>query len=290
MLYTGYRSAMLNEIPQRGMMRLTRRGRASLIAMGALVAAAAAVVVPLLLPDDGGTKVPPALTVPEGWRASQVYEALDKALGVPAGTTKKAVPGAGLKLPTDAEGNPEGYLFPETYPLNDKSTPAGLLSSMVNTADKKLNGSQVTAGAERNAVNPYQTLTIASIVEAEAATKKDMGKVARVIYNRLDRSMPLQMASTLNYGLNRSTLNRTTEDTRAENPYNTYARTGLPPTPIANPGVEAMKAAISPPQGDWVYFVTVKPGDTRFTADFNEQQKNVAEFNRLRTSGKPSSA
>ncbi|MCX5435775.1 endolytic transglycosylase MltG [Streptomyces sp. NBC_00063] len=281
---------MLNEIPQRGMMRLTRRGRASLIAMGALVAAAAAVVVPLLLPDDGGTKVPPALTVPEGWRASQVYEALDKALGVPAGTTKKAVPGAGLKLPTDAEGNPEGYLFPETYPLNDKSTPAGLLSYMVNTANRKLNGSQVTAGADRDAVSPYQTLTIASIVEAEAATKEDMGKVARVIYNRLDRGMPLQMDSTINYGLNRSTLDTTTKDTRAENPYNTYVRMGLPPTPIANPGAEAMKAAISPPRGDWLYFVTVKPGDTRFTADFDEQQKNVEEFNKLRASDKPSSA
>ncbi|MFD0067239.1 hypothetical protein [Streptomyces sp. NPDC056690] len=142
---------MLNEIPHKGMMRLTCRGRASLIAMGALVAAAAAVVVPLLLPGDGGTKVPQALTVPEGWRASQVYEALDKALGVPAGTAKKAVPGAGLKLPTDA-------------------------------------------------------------------------------------------------------------------------------------------AAISPPQGDWLYFVTVKPGDARFTADFDEQQKNVPEFNKPRTRGKPSSA
>ncbi|WP_326776934.1 endolytic transglycosylase MltG [Streptomyces sp. NBC_01445] len=282
---------MLNETPQRSTMRLTRRGRGSLIAGGALVAAAAAVVVPLLLPHHGGgDKRPQALTVPEGWRAGQVYEALDKALGVPAGTSKKAVPKAGLKLPGDAEGNPEGYLFPATYPLNDKSTPASLLSYMVNTANRKLNGSQVTAGADRDAVNPYQTLTIASIVEAEAATKEDMGKVARVIYNRLDRGMPLQMDSTINYGLNRSTLDTTTKDTRAENPYNTYVRMGLPPTPIANPGAEAMKAAISPPQGDWVYFVTVKPGDTRFTADFNEQQKNVAEFNKLRTSGKPSSA
>lgn len=277
-------------------MRLTRRGRASLIAMGVLVAAAAAVAVPLLLPDDGGVKKSQALTVPEGWRAGQVYEALDKAFGVPAGTTKKAVPKAGLKLPGDAGGNPEGYLFPATYPLDDKSTPAGLLSSMVNTANKKLNGSQVTAGADRDTVNPYQTLTIASIVEAEAATKEDMGKMARVIYNRLDRGMPLQMDSTIKFGLNRATLTTTTTTTKgtkgtsAENPYNTYVRMGLPPTPIANPGAEAMKAAISPPQGDWLYFVTVKPGDTRFTADFDEQQKNVAESNKLRTSGKPSSA
>jgi UPF0755 protein len=280
---------MLNEIPQRGTMRLTRRGRASLIAMGALVAAAAAVAVPLLLPGYGGVKKPQALTVPEGWRAGQVYEALDKALGVPAGTTKKAVPMAGLRLPGDAWGNPEGYLFPATYPLDDKSTPAGLLSSMVNTANKKLNGSQVTAGADRDTVNPYQTLTIASIVEAEAATKEDMGKMARVIYNRLDKGMPLQMDSTIKYGLNRATLDTTTKGTSAENPYNTYVRMGLPPTPIANPGAEAMKAAISPPQGDWLYFVTVKPGDTRFTADFDEQQKNVAEFNKLRARGKPSS-
>ncbi|MFD0117744.1 endolytic transglycosylase MltG [Streptomyces sp. NPDC058320] len=279
---------MLDETPHSSTMRLTRRGRASMIAMGALVAAAA-VVVPLLFPGDEGVKMPHALTVPEGWRAGQVYEALDKAFGVPTGTTRKAVPKAGLKLPSDAGGNPEGYLFPATYPLDDKSTPAGLLSYMVNTANKKLNGSQVTAGADRDTVNPYQTLTIASIVEAEAATKKDMGKMARVIYNRLDRDMPLQMASTIRYGLNRSTLNTTTKDTRAENPYNTYVRMGLPPTPIANPGAEAMKAAISPPQGDWLYFVTVKPGDTRFTADVNEQQKNVAEFNKLRASGKPSS-
>ncbi|MFD3561170.1 endolytic transglycosylase MltG [Streptomyces sp. NPDC058686] len=282
---------MLNETPQGTTVRVTRRDRASLIAGGALVAAAAAVVVPLLLLGNaGGDKRPQALTVPEGWRAGQVYEALDKALGVPAGTTEKAVPKAGLKLPGDAGGNPEGYLFPATYPLNDKSTPSTLLSDMVNTANKKLNGSQVSAGADRDAVNPYQTLTIASIVEAEAATKGDMGKVARVIYNRLDHGMPLQMDSIINYGLKRSTVNTTTRKTRAENPYNTYVRMGLPPTPIANPGAEAMKAAISPPQGDWLYFVTVKPGDTRFTADFNEQQKNVAEVNKLHTSGKPSSA
>ena len=267
-------------------MRLTRRGRASLIASGALVAAAAAVVVPLLLPD-GGDKPPESLTIPEGWRSGQVYEAVDKALGVPAGTTKKAVPKAGLKLPGDAGGNPEGYLFPATYPLNDKSTPASLLSYMVNTANKRFNGSQVTAGANLNTLNLYQTVTIASIVEAEAATKADMSKVARVIYNRLDHGMPLQMDSTLNYGLNRSTLDTKAKDTRSENPYNTYVRMGLPPSPIANPGAEAMKAAISPAQGDWLYFVTVKPGDTRFTADFAEQQKNVAEFNKLRATAQP---
>ncbi|MFD4474731.1 MULTISPECIES: endolytic transglycosylase MltG [unclassified Streptomyces] len=268
---------MQTKTPRRGTIRLTRRGRIALIATGA-VAAVTAVAVPLLLPDDSGG--PESLTVPEGWRTSQVYGAVDKALGVPAGTTKKALPKAHLKLPRDARGNPEGYLFPATYPINDKSTPESVLSYMVNTAAKKFSGSQVTAGADRNAVNIYQTVTIASMIEAEAGSKADMGKVARVIYNRLEQGMPLQMDSTINYALNRSTLNTRDRDTKINSPYNTYTRMGLPPTPIGNPGEAAMRAATSPAQGDWLYFVTVKPGDTRFTSNFEEHQKHVAEFNK----------
>ncbi|WP_367048764.1 endolytic transglycosylase MltG [Streptomyces sp. Je 1-332] len=268
---------MQTKTPRRGTIRLTRRGRIALIATGT-VAAVTAVAVPLLLPEDEGR--PQSLTIPEGWRSSQVYGAVDKVLGVPTGTTKKALPKAGLKLPADARGNPEGYLFPATYPINDKSTPASVLSYMVNTATKRFSGGQVTAGAERNAVNVYQTLTIASMIEAEAGSKADMGKVSRVIYNRLEQGMPLQMDSTINYALNRSTLNTRERDTEINSPYNTYARMGLPPTPIGNPGEEAMRAATNPTQGNWLYFVTVKPGDTRFTASFEEQQKNVAEFNR----------
>jgi uncharacterized YceG family protein len=101
--------------------------------------------------------------------------------------------------------------------------------------------------------------------------------VARVVFNRLERGMPLQMDSTLNYGLNRFTAKATPADTRVESPYNSYQRMGLPPTPIDNPGEAAMRAAINPTPGDWLYFVTVKPGDTRFTANYEEHQRNVAE-------------
>lgn len=272
---------MHNTTPRRGLkrgaIRLTRRGRIAMIAIGT-AAAATAVAVPLLLPDEEPR--PRTLTIPEGWRSTQVYEAVDKALDVRSGATKQAVSKADLKLPGDAGGNPEGYLFPATYPLGSQSTPASVLSYMVNTANKKFSGGHVTAGADRNAVNVYQTVTIASMVEAEADNPKDMGKVARVIYNRLDRGMPLQMDSTINYALNRSTLKTTSRDTKIGSPYNTYARMGLPPTPIANPGEAAMRAATSPTPGDWLYFVTVKPGDTRFTANYEEQQRNVAEFNR----------
>ncbi|WP_019069357.1 endolytic transglycosylase MltG [Streptomyces hokutonensis] len=270
--------------PPRRTIRLTRRGRVALIATGAVVAGTA-VAVPLLGLEDEGDARPTSLVIPEGWRSGQIYDAVDKALALPAGTTKKSIPKAGLKLPNDAEGNPEGYLFPATYPLKEKATPESLLSFMVNIANRKFNGAPVAAGAQRNAMNVYQAVTIASIVQAEAASKADMGKVARVIFNRLERGMPLQMDSTVNYALNRTTLRTTTSDTRIDSPYNSYQRMGLPPTPIDNPGEDAMRAAINPPPGDWLYFVTVKPGDTRFAATYEEHQRNVAEFNAAQKSG-----
>lgn len=247
--------------------------------------AGTAVAVPLLSLDSEGETKPVSLVIPEGWRAGQIYDAVDKALTLPPGSAKKSLAKANLKLPNDAEGNPEGYLFPATYPLTEKATPESLLSYMVDTANKKFNGAPVAAGAQRNSMNVYQAVTIASIVQAEAATKADMGKVARVVFNRLERGMPLQMDSTLNYALNRSTLRTTSDDTRIDNPYNSYMRMGLPPTPIDNPGEDAMRAAISPTPGDWMYFVTVKPGDTRFTADFAQHQRNVAEFNAQQKGG-----
>ncbi|MFI7412649.1 endolytic transglycosylase MltG [Streptomyces sp. NPDC049627] len=266
--------------PSRSTIRLTRRGRIALIAAGAVVAGTA-VAVPLLSTGEEEAK-PISLVIPEGWRANQVYDAVDKALALPPGSTKKSLDKLDLKLPNEAEGNPEGYLFPATYPLQrdgKKATPESLLSAMVDTANKKFSAAPIAAGAQRNALNVYQAVTIASIVQAEAGSETDMGKVARVVFNRLERGMPLQMDSTINYALGRSTIRTSEADTRIESPYNSYQRMGLPPTPIANPGEEAMRAAISPPAGDWLYFVTVKPGDTRFTADYAEHQRNVAEFN-----------
>ncbi|KUL34043.1 endolytic transglycosylase MltG [Streptomyces regalis] len=270
--------------PPRNTIRLTHRGRIALIAAGAVVAGAA-VAVPLLILGEEEPARPTSLVIPEGWRASQVYDAVDRALALPPGSTRKSLGKLDLKLPNDADGNPEGYLFPATYPLEQngkKATPDSLLSAMVDTANKKFSGAPIAAGAQRNAMNVYQAVTIASIVQAEAGSKADMGKVARVIFNRLERGMPLQMDSTINYALNRSTLKTTEADTRIESPYNSYQRMGLPPTPIDNPGEDAMRAAISPSPGDWLYFVTVKPGDTRFTADYAEHQRNVAEFNAQR--------
>ncbi|MCX5207035.1 endolytic transglycosylase MltG [Streptomyces sp. NBC_00237] len=253
--------------------RRPRRGRLILLVctLAALGAVTVGVVLFLVWTKDGPGRAT-SLTIPEGWRSSQVYAAVDKAVGAAPGTAKKAAASTDLGLPAAAQGNPEGYLFPATYPVKDGTTASSLLTYMVKTAGERLG-----AGPEVR-----RDVVIASIVQAEADTADDMGKVARVIQNRLARDMPLQMDSTLNYAMNRSTLDTTHEDTRIDSPYNTYERKGLPPTPIGNPGLEAVRATRTPPPGNWLYFVTVKPGDTRFTDDYEVQKRNVAEFNKNR--------
>ncbi|MGV4930189.1 endolytic transglycosylase MltG [Streptomyces sp. BHT-5-2] len=246
--------------------RFPRAGWLILVAVLSLVVVLAVLLVPRLLRERQYGQ----LTVPEGQRASQIYATADQALKVPAGTTAQAARTAHLDLPAEANGNPEGFLFPATYPLRKDTTPASLLAYMVKTADQRLAADHITS---------YRTVVIASIVQAEADRSADMGKVARVIDNRLARNMPLQMDSTINYALGRSTLRTSHADTRTKSPYNTYVFAGLPPTPIDNPGPDALKAAAAPPAGDWLYFVTVKPGDTRFTADYRQHLRNVKEFN-----------
>ncbi|MFC8507853.1 endolytic transglycosylase MltG [Streptomyces sp. NPDC057411] len=263
--------------------RLTRRGRLALL-LGAVLVAAGAVTVPLLLLGGEDRPAPEkqrTLLVPEGWRAGEVYAAVDRSLGLPDGTTRRTAQaaGTGLALPPAAGGNPEGYLFPATYPVVKATTPQGLLRYMVDTAGRRFGGERITEGARRHGMSVHQTVIVASIVQAEADSPEDMGKVARVVYNRLGQGMALQMDSTINYALGRDTVDTTHQDTRIDSPYNTYERRGLPPSPIGNPGDAAMAAAIDPADGDWLYFVTVKPGDTRFTASYAEHQANVAEFN-----------
>ncbi|MFD4399332.1 endolytic transglycosylase MltG [Kitasatospora sp. NPDC058397] len=229
------------------------------------------------------------LTIPEGWRGYQIYVAIDHKLRLPEGTTQRTAQeqGAELGLPDFAKGSPEGYLFPATYSVTDGTTAIDLLKQMVERAGKEFSRDDANVVAQNLGQSLYGLVTVASMVQGEADNNEDMGKVARVIYNRLAKGMPLQLDSTINYALGRSTLNTTVTDTRLDSPYNTYLHPGLPPTPISNPGRQAITAALDPAQGDWLYFVTVKPGDTRFTDSFDVQQRNVAEFNANRASAKP---
>ena len=221
-----------------------------------------------------------ALIVPEGWRASQVYAALDSRLGLKSGTVAKDVHGAELGLPSyDKGGDPEGFLYPSRYSAAKGGDPVAILRQMVRRAQAEYTQDDLAAKAAKVGKTPYQIIVIASLIQAEAQQPADFGKVSRVIYNRLGQNMALGFDSTINYAKGRSTLHTTTADTRYASPYNTYLHKGLPPGPIDNPGHQAIEAALHPTAGDWLYFVTVKPGDTRFTASAAQHERNVAAFN-----------
>ena len=219
------------------------------------------------------------LIVAEGWRAKKVYEAIDEKLDAPEGTTAKVADKADLGLPRWAKGKPEGFLFPSKYSVGKKSKPEDVLRQMVKRAEAEYAKTGLESAAKKAGKSPEEIITIASLIQAEAQQDHEFGKVSRVIYNRLDDRMLLGFDSTINYAKGRSTLNTSVQDTRYPSPYNTYLHQGLPPGPIGNPGHQAIEAALKPTKGNWLYFVTVKPGDTRFTQSKSEHDKNVRDFN-----------
>jgi uncharacterized YceG family protein len=220
-----------------------------------------------------------ALIVPEGWRATQIYAALDSRLGLKPGTTAHDAATAKLGLPSyDKTGKPEGFLYPSKYSAAKGGDPVAILRAMVKQALAEYAQDDLTTKAAKAGMTPYQIIVIASLIQAEAQEPGDFGKVSRVIYNRLNTHMALGFDSTINYAKGRTTLNTTDKDTKFQSPYNTYLHQGLPPGPIDNPGRQAIEAALNPTPGDWIYFTTVKPGDTRFTASLAVQEKNVAAF------------
>jgi uncharacterized YceG family protein len=220
-----------------------------------------------------------ALIIPEGWRATRIYQAIDTKLGLKAGSTAAQVKGVNVGLPSWAGNNIEGFLFPAKYSVAKTMKPVDLVKQMVKQADAEYTRDDLVNEAKKVDRSPKDILKIASLVQAEAQEADDFGKVSRVIYNRLDKGQPLEFDSTLNYAMGRSTLNTTNKDTHYPSPYNTYDNKGLPPGPIDNPGHMAIQAALHPTVGKWLYFVTVKPGDTRFSDTFAEHQKNVQDFN-----------
>ncbi|HPX35408.1 MAG TPA: endolytic transglycosylase MltG [Mycobacterium sp.] len=169
----------------------------------------------------------------------------------------------------------EGLIAPGTWNIDPFASPKQILATLVAESNEKyLKGGLLDAAKGLN-LSPYEVLIVGSLVQKEAQPA-DFAKVARVIYNRLaswyDR---LEFDSTVNYPLDRRELATTDTDRHTETPWNTYAKAGLPATPICSPGADALSAAERPEPGDWLYFVTVDDnGTTLFTSDYQEHLAN----------------
>ena len=229
----------------------------------------------LLDPD----RIPNLIRVAEGAWKSEVQSAF-----INYGFTKLEVSKAfsSLKLP-QGFSNSEGLIFPAQYSFPQDTSAQEAAQSMIDRFSEDLYGKKLLQGNKD--FSAQQLLTIASIVQAES-TNEDFSKVARVIYNRLKIGMPLQMDSTVHFIMQaRGDIFLSRKSTALNSPYNSYRKFGLPPGPICSPSSDAIKATLEPIQGDWLYFITVAPGDTRFTASFDEFSKWKVEYTKNRKAG-----
>lgn len=169
----------------------------------------------------------------------------------------------------------EGLIAPGQYVLDPNMDAQEILTDLITRSTKKYNDTNIVDRAQAIGLKPYELLTAASLVERESPAG-EFDKVARVILNRLDEPMRLELDSTVNYGLEDVELATTDEDRNRETPWNTYAKDGLPDSPIASPSEEAIQAMENPAEGNWLFFVTVDDkGTTVFTDNYDEHLANV---------------
>lgn len=231
---------------------------------------------------DPASRVEERVQLIEGLRAEAALQQISEATRIPVDQLEAAATDPAVGLPAEAGGKLEGYLFPATYQFQPDATAVDVIGAMVGRTKQALQAS----GTPRD--RWHRTLTIASLVEAEASRSQDRPKVARVIENRLAAGMPLQFDTTVDYATGKRGVTTTDADRATDSPYNTYVNAGLPPGPINSPGENAIAAAAHPADGPWMYFVAVNPdtGETKFATTFAEHQRNVKQFQQwLRENG-----
>jgi UPF0755 protein len=246
---------------QPGSYRLHRHMSAK-AALGLLLDPAARVKADVLVPEGATTlDVEKRMTLPQCTGASSASTACGP------GYSKAAVTAAlhdikALGLPTDytvngrSPSSAEGFLFPATYFFPSRMSASTALQQMISRFTDQARSSDFTARARALHISPYQELIIASIAQSEAKFPEDYPKVARVILNRIAAHKPLQIDATSAYGAKLQGLDPAKIDyAHLDSPYNSYVNAGLPPTPIGNPGAEAMDAASRPATGNWLFYV-----------------------------------
>jgi UPF0755 protein len=219
------------------------------------------------------------LDIPPGFTVSEVADRVGQLPGHSRAGFLAVAQGGTVHSPWQPAGQTslEGLLGTGRYVIVPGEADTHLLGAMIDRFDRQANSLGLANGSAQLGLTPYQAVIMASIVEKEGVISKNLGPVARVILNRLQRNLPLQMDSTVLYAEARDGGPVTAKDLQTVTPYNTYLNKGLTPTPICFPSRAALQAALNPPPGTWLYFVVVQPDGTEaFSDTFAEQQANEA--------------
>jgi UPF0755 protein len=221
-----------------------------------------------------------AITFPEGWAFKQVFQAIKNNPNLQHTLSDAELKDVMLRIDTD-NSHPEGLFFPDTYYFEKNSSDVELLKRAHDKMQNTLASEWQKRDKEVPLETPYQALILASIIEKETAAAEERKQIAGVFTRRLKKGMLLQTDPTVIYGMGddyHGDIRR--EDLREPTPYNTYVIKGLPPTPIAMPGKEAIIAALHPADGDTLYFVARGNGRHAFSATLDEHEKYVDQFQR----------
>jgi len=241
---------------------------------------------------NAGETVAPAtfrFTIPEGLTIRQMADRLEKAgavgkdefLRAARDLSRFAEFGWVRAIPADAGiiEPLEGYLFPDTYEMRTGSTAEDIIRRMLAELDRKLGSlpEDWLETMEERGLTLHELLTIASLIEREVAVDEERPLVSSVIANRLEKGMPLQIDATIQYVLDEPKERLLEEDLKVDSPYNTYQHKGLPPGPIAAPGLKSIEAALYPAETDYLYYVTKKDGSGEhlFASTLSQHNRNI---------------
>ncbi len=204
------------------------------------------------------------VTIPEGYNVFQIADTLQKNL-VNFNTAEF------LKLAKPEEGK----LFPDTYFISPVATPDVVIEMMKTTFIKKI------LSVKEIATSPHKfndIIKLASIIELEASSTESRKVVAGILWKRLSLNMPLQVDAAFTYVTGKNISDITAKDLKIDSPYNTYLHAGLPPTPVGNPGLDAIRATVSPTETAYLYYISDKSGNLHYAKTLSEQNKNIAKY------------
>lgn len=229
-----------------------------------------------------GTQRRIALTIPEGYSLKNIAAKVDR---LNLADEKRFLELcndrefiAKLNLPVQVDAPTlEGFIFPDTYYVQRGVGASRLIKMMIGVFNNKTR-EMLAAPALQNGLDAYQALILASIIEKETGSAEERALIAGVFHNRLKARMRLGSDPTVIYGLKNFDGNLTRRHLRTVTPYNTYTNVGLPPTPIANPGLESIRAAIQPAQVDFLYFVSKGDGTHQFSNNLKAHNRAVWKY------------
>lgn len=214
---------------------------------------------------DGHYLVPPTrVTIFEGMRVEQIAEILAHEQDIDRDEFLR------IAKPY------EGYLFPETYFIPEAYTEKDILGLMLDTFQEKT--AELEGNVAESNLSAEEVVILASILEREARSNESMRFVAGILLKRLEIGMPLQVDATFEYVLDKSSAELTLDDLKIDSPYNTYENAGLPPTPIANPGLQSIRAVLNPIESNYLYYLTAPDGTFHYSRTFEEHKRNKALF------------